>query len=358
VVQPDTAPPDTIPPDTAPLDMAPPDTPPLLDTQSDQSMDSWEVADDTLSGDGLEVGVALTDAGDAEAEAGLDAEADAALDSSVDQAIDTLVVLPDALVDLIPDVSADTLSCPIDQVACGAVCVNTATDPDNCGTCGTPCANGLCSNGQCESQGTGRLIVIGHDYFEPRPAMNRVLGNAVFLWPTNPVRLLVYEGKGNSIAIAGAEAAIAQVAAATGRQYTKTIAMGSGVPVALSNTDVFLIHAQETATDTELLELGSQWSSALTTFVTNGGTLVVLDAVYAVNNGTTQLLEAPGLFSATARTSVTGEICTVIALGDAVSTGLYRTYLCEPHSVGYTTAEETQVITATSNAAVVIHKVF
>ncbi len=45
---------------------------------------------------------------------------------------------------------AATATCTGSQVACGAVCVDTAADPDNCGGCGKPCAPGdVCAGGTC-----------------------------------------------------------------------------------------------------------------------------------------------------------------------------------------------------------------
>ena len=250
------------------------------------------------------------------------------------------------------------IGCDVGQHGCGSLCVDLSTDPDNCGTCGVPCGNGICSNGRCEARGTGRVIVIGHDYLTQRRDMNRILGNAVLLWPSNPVRLLVYSGYGNDGAIAGADIAISQVAGATGRQYNRIPVTAAEVPSNLPLADVLLVNAQEHANNVDLIALGVQWRDALTTFVNNGGTVVVLDAIHAGNDGTTQILGHAGLFTVTSRTNVTGDICTVTSRGDAVSTGLPTTYRCYPNSVGYTTVETNMVVQSTGNTAVVIHKVF
>lgn len=43
-----------------------------------------------------------------------------------------------------------TPSCPVSQVLCGAMCVSTATDSANCGTCGNACTAGqTCTGGAC-----------------------------------------------------------------------------------------------------------------------------------------------------------------------------------------------------------------
>ena len=253
------------------------------------------------------------------------------------------------------------LVCAAEEAVCDQQCVNTATDPDNCGACAIPCASGLCSNGQCEASGTGRVIVIGHDYLSNRPAMNRILGNAVFLWPTNPVRLVVYEGAANPIAISGADGAINQVATATGRRAQRMAVAASDVPAQLATADVFLIYGQEQASDNGLNQLGTDWMVALNTFVQVGGTVVLLDGVYGANSGTCQILAQAKLFQIAHNASATGDVCTVVARGDALATGLPKTYLCEKNSVSFLMTDSAKAITTVvqdSGQIVVVHKIF
>jgi hypothetical protein len=258
-------------------------------------------------------------------------------------------------------INGGCLVCADGESVCGRACANLSTDPDNCGFCGYPCMSGLCSDGQCEAAGTGRAIVIGHDYLRKRPAMNRILGNAVFLWPVNPVRLLVYEGNANATAVAGADAAIAQVASATGRLAIRTAAGSADVSALLAATDVFLIYGQELASDATLRQLGLDWAAALLTFVNTGGTVVLLDGVYASNSGTCQILAQAGLFQLARDASTTGDVCTVIARGDALTTGLPQTYLCEMNSTSFVVSDLATPITPVvedSGRTVVVHKLF
>jgi hypothetical protein len=44
----------------------------------------------------------------------------------------------------------DNCGCAASEVCCGGACVNTQTDPNNCGTCGTVCPTGTtCEQGGC-----------------------------------------------------------------------------------------------------------------------------------------------------------------------------------------------------------------
>ena len=257
-------------------------------------------------------------------------------------------------------ISGACLTCDSAETVCGRQCVNTASDPDNCGSCFAACASGLCSNSQCAASGTGRVIVIGHDYLKNRPAMNRILGNAVFLWPINPVRLLTYQGAANPAAIAGAVGAITQVATATGRLVQPTDVAAAEVPTQLAATDVFLIYGQEQASDATLNQLGQDWTSAIATFVSGGGTVILLDAFYSANAGGVQILSQAGLFNIRHNVSTTNDVCTVVSPGDALASGLPRTYRCEENSVSFTTTEVGPAVTSVveSGTPVVIDKVF
>ena len=52
-----------------------------------------------------------------------------------------------------PTGTGGTSSCASGQTTCGTACVNTATDPTNCGACGIPCSTGqICQNSQCQCQ--------------------------------------------------------------------------------------------------------------------------------------------------------------------------------------------------------------
>ena len=333
----------------------------------------WDAADAAGDGTGalLADGGAADDASDDATEAGAGWE-----DAGPLQCSEPTTICDNECVDLTSDyencggcnnictsgvcISGACLTCSSEETVCGQQCINLASDPDNCGGCGVPCSNGLCSNSQCEASGTGRVIVIGHDYLKNRPAMNRILGNAVFLWPNNPVRLLTYRGAANLTAIAGANGAIAQVATATGRLVQRTDVAAADVATQLAATDVFLIYGQEQASDATLNQLGQDWASAMTTFINLGGTVIVLDGLYPGNAGGVQILSQAGLFNIQHNVSTTNSVCTVVSPGDALASGLPKTYRCEENSVNFTTSEVGSAVTSVveSGTPVVVDKVF
>jgi hypothetical protein len=142
----------------------------------------------------------------------------------------------------------------------------------------------------------------------------------------------------------------------------RTPVTATDVPSALASTNVFLIYGQESADDATLNQFGTDWQSALFAFVNAGGTLIVLDGAYEANAGTSQIVFKAGVFKVARNVSVTNGVCNVVARGDALASGLPRTYLCEQNSTNLTVtdlavAAITSVVEV-SGQSVVVHKVF
>jgi hypothetical protein len=253
---------------------------------------------------------------------------------------------------------AVVVTCDGGMAVCGALCVVLDRDPDHCGSCGNACASGLCMGGVCQSSGAGHLVLIGHDFVVNRAGMNNLIGNAVLLAAARPIAVLAYEGAARREVIDGANAAIDQVTAAAGRAWMRTIASAGQVPARLAANDVFLVYAQETTGDSALMQLGRDWSSALTAFLASGKTVVVLDGDSAQHGGTYQIVKAAGLIAVNARAPVTGQMLTVAAPGDAVALNVPRNYRAEMSSVAFDTAETVRVVAAPGGAAVVIHRIY
>jgi hypothetical protein len=277
-------------------------------------------------------------------------------------ATDSLTPAPDAALDLAleaapPDV-VPPLMCAGPLVPCGGICIPVDNDADNCGSCGNRCGSGICTAGVCEAQGAGHLVLIGHDYTVNRAGFNNLVGNAVLLTNASPAAVLVYEGGATAASISGTDQAINQVSAARNRPWTRTAVSSSDLPTRLAAYDTVVIYAQRGSSDAALIQLGQDWSMALTDFLNDGGTVVVLDGVSPSNVGTFQILTSAGLSAITARTAVTGENLSVVSPGDAVAVRVPRTYRAEMTSVSFTTVDGIQIVRAMSGAPVVLHRTF
>ncbi|KAJ6782330.1 hypothetical protein PWT90_07802 [Aphanocladium album] len=49
--------------------------------------------------------------------------------------------------------TATVTQCPQPKKLCNGSCADTSSDPNNCGTCGTTCPSGQCTNGACVTEG-------------------------------------------------------------------------------------------------------------------------------------------------------------------------------------------------------------
>jgi len=249
------------------------------------------------------------------------------------------------------------LVCKSHETLCTDRCLNLHADRENCGGCGTACLEGLCSDGECEAADLGHVVVIGHDFTSRRLQMDYILGNAVFLLPGDPVRLLAFEGEADPAAVALANSGIAARATAKGRTFERTVTTASQLPTALETSDVLLIHGQTNASNATLTDLAQDWSAALTAFVGSGGTVILLDGVYAGNSGTYQILVEADLFGATARTSATNAVCKIASPGHVLISELAQDYICVANSVRFTTSDEVSVV-ETADESVVVYKTF
>lgn len=235
-------------------------------------------------------------------------------------------------------------ACAAPRATCDGRCVDLRRDPDHCGACGVSCESGVCAEGECASRVAGHLVLVGHDYEESRPGMNRVAGNAVFLGRGSPVRILAFEGEASEASIAGTDAAIAQVAAATGRSVTRTVAeRPDEVSAQLADADVLVLYAQAGATDEELAAWGGAWSRALHTFLGTGGVVVVFDGLGA-NGGTHRALVAANLLFARGRADASGRVLTVTSPADAVVLGVPLRYRGERSTVRFDATDEGMVV--------------
>lgn len=239
----------------------------------------------------------------------------------------------------------------------GPTCSGTTdymADPANCGTCGNVCGSGLCYSGVCADATAGHVFVIGHGYATSNPALDRVLGNAVFMHEKNPVKVLAYAGTAPSALVTGTNSAIDRQATARGRTWQRTqVTSSADVAFQLPNVDVFVVYAQPLQTSLYLNYLGDEWGIYLQQFTRRGGVVVVLDTA-STNVGTAEVLTRTGLMSLTGRTAVTGNAF----IGVAEDAGAVRMPLmfATSSSVGWAPSNWTNVASSDAGQAIVIHR--
>ncbi len=248
-----------------------------------------------------------------------------------------------------------SITCDPPTTLCAGRCLDLRRDPDNCGGCGVVCASGICVDGDCSDPLAGHVVVVGHDYVTSRRGMNRIAGNAVFLARGSPVSVVVWEGGSSAPSRLGTDAAIQQVALATGRAWTRTApADPMQVPLDLAKADAFVIYAQSSGDDASLRSLGRLWSRALAEFVARGGVIVMFETASSAISGTWEILDAAGLFACAGRTETTGSLISIVAPSDAVALLAPLAYSGERTSVRFDTSATT-VVASDGVGPVVIH---
>lgn len=247
--------------------------------------------------------------------------------------------------------------CDAPLLTCGSACIDPRTDPNNCGACGTVCETEICRRGMCRGPQPGHVVLIGHDYSASDLAETRLLGSAAFIPLEDPLRVIVYEGETTPTAIAGADAAIASVAASIGRDYTRETVTAPLVPVRLLSADVFVVLPQQGETDAALQSLGREWQRSLNSFLGRTGVVIVLDAAGS-NEGTWQILSTSGLLRVTGRMDVAaGTELEVIEPTDAVARDVPLDYEAQMSSASFLgTTVSNHVVETTDGAPVVIHR--
>ena len=230
-----------------------------------------------------------------------------------------------------------------------------AADPLNCGACGTVCASGLCYAGWCADDRAGHVFVIGHAYRTSNPALDRLLGNAVFLPATKPARVVTWAGPGTTPElVTRTNDAIRRGAAQLRESWKRYNAPSSAaVPVLLANADVFLVYAQPHASDATLQALGGEWALALDDFTRRGGIVIVLDAPGA-NAGTVQVLAASGLLALEGRAPVSG-VAFVAAHADVAAAQVPLMFAIG-ESIGFAPSGWTDVAATETGSVVAVHR--
>ena len=257
--------------------------------------------------------------------------------------------------------------CAIGETYCAGVCVDTTIDAFNCGACGVVCPTGLCNGGKCRGARAGHVVAIGHDYAAATPtsAVAQVVVNAVFLPPSNPVRVLGFEQWSDATAVKNVGGALDAASASSGRKYTESVVVTEADFLAQLNIDkidVAIIYDQPSAPAGMLATFGADVDAKLTSFTQSGGVIIVLDGGSATGE-MPQLMTSAGLLDVSAHTTITGKTVDVVAFADAIGIGVLTPYLAPTRSVTLTTTEAPSPVAVvvveepTSKGAVVVHKV-
>lgn len=256
--------------------------------------------------------------------------------------------------------------CTPPDVVCAGVCVDTSSDPDNCGACGHVCPSNACSAGKCVGAAPGHVVVIGHDY-ETAPStfssQARVLVNATLMPASNPLRVMSYEEYADPAAVKNAEAVVTGEAKQLGRTVTfASVSASQTVSSTIDDAgyDVLLVHDQRSAPVGTLAAIGSSWQSDghVAAFLHTGGVVVVLTG----GGGTGEmpaLATSAGLLAVTSQSTVTGSL-TVLAPADAVGSGVVSPYVPKPSTVTLATEAnggDVVWVVGQNGAPVVVHKI-
>jgi hypothetical protein len=253
--------------------------------------------------------------------------------------------------------------CQPPLVLCPDGCVDLLTDPKNCGSCGHLCPTEICLGGKCTGEPVGHLIVIGMSYAQANAPTEKLLGNAVFLPPGDPVRVLDYRKYASPANTAIVDSIISAEAKKRSRTYgINKVSVAGSLPTELATGiyDVFLIHDQPTAPSGQLAALGTFLAAPIKAFALLGGTIVVL----ASNDGIgqmDQLLTASQILATEGFVPVTGQSIHNQAPNDVLGNKVPSPFLAKPITVRLLTSEAqapnlTYVFTDTPGDPVVVHK--
>jgi hypothetical protein len=198
-------------------------------------------------------------------------------------------------------------------------------------------------------------------------AQTALLGNAMFLPPKNPVRILAFDAYAASSTKNKLNQTIQWAAQAKGRTYDLTYASSSAQVVDGLNVldfDVFLVYEQATAPAGALGTLGNAWFTTLGSFVKAGG------IVFVSSGGSTpemaKLIDNAGLLPVTGHAKITGSTAHNVAPTDAIGVNVISPFLTLKETCTFETSAApgpstvfvvTDSATPGVGAPVVVHRV-
>lgn len=245
---------------------------------------------------------------------------------------------------------------------CGGECVDLDSDPQNCGSCGHACQTGLCGAGQCQGAFAGHATAIGIDYgvVSPGSSAARLLGNAVFLYPADPVKIAVYTQYASPQVASQVPLILNAEAQARGRTTQPVMVQNDaqlGDLAATLGADVIIVPPSPGADPGVMSGVGAGWAQPLFDFAAQGGVVIFL-----ADASSEDVLDATDLLGPLDLTPEPLGPCSVSSWLDALSVGVFSPFALS-HPVtslepGAPLDATTQVVVTTSDGSpVVIHRV-
>jgi hypothetical protein len=277
-----------------------------------------------------------------------------------------------ATTDAPSDAPADAITCDDGLTLCNGTCVDTTSDPFNCGTCNVVCPSLLCANSKCVGGVPGSYVVIGHNFGATYSAAQaKVLGNSLLLATASTIRVRSYEQYAAPSAVANVKAILNAAAAGAGRTVAYTVATApTDVSTGMTalDTDVLVVYDQSAAPANSLATIGAGWATTLANFTHVGGVVIALDGAAGNNPQMPALIQSAGILDVSGDTSVSPNTpLVVVAPADAVGLGVVSPYGAGNRSVYFSSNDPnggsvTYVVEDPGNDAgptqpVVVHKV-
>ncbi len=245
---------------------------------------------------------------------------------------------------------------------CGGECVDLDSDPQNCGSCGHECQTGLCGAGQCQGAFAGHTTAIGIDYgvVPVGSSAARLLGNAVFLYPADPVKIAVYTQYASPQVASQVPLILSAEAQARGRT-TQPVMVQNDAQLAdiaaMLAADVIIVPPSPGADPGVMSSVGAGWAQPLFDFAAQGGVVIFL-----ADASSEDVLDATDLLGPLDLTPEPMGPCSVSSWLDALSVGVFSPFaLAHPVTSLVPSAPldaTTQVVVTTSDGSpVVIHRV-
>ena len=328
-------------PSDAPTD-APTDAP--SDAPTDAPTDAGDAGSDASS-----------DAGDAGSDASSDAGSDASSDAgdagdACTPPFDTAAQCGDCFTTC---TGAEPICAPSDGgfacapfctaplVECSGRCVDTQTDPDNCGYCNHRCVTRICQAGSCVGSRVGHIVAMCMDLdVSPTDSMQTLLlSNALVLPPGfGSVNVLAWTQFAAPAHIQDVNDAIAAATVIQGRSFSVTPETDyTAIPAQLNvaSFQVLLVYEQSLAASGELASAGAALNASIDSFTRGGGVVIALSRGAGEMDA---LLTQSGVLPVTSHTEVTGQLLFNRAPGDAVGLNVLSPFFAPRTSCTFQTS--------------------